>query len=84
MVYGREGLANSYAVDAGGAITMPLIGAVHARGLTPAELAQAIAVELRNGYIREPYVAAEVEALPPVLHSWRGGSARPVSPTCPT
>ena len=54
MVYGQEGLTNSYAVDAGGSITMPLIGAVSARGRTPAELAAAIAARLRNGYIREP------------------------------
>jgi polysaccharide export outer membrane protein len=65
VVYGQEGLTNSYAVDAGGSITMPLIGAVSARGLTPAELAAAIAARLRNGYIREPYVAAEIEAYRP-------------------
>ncbi|MDB5519602.1 MAG: polysaccharide export protein, partial [Tardiphaga sp.] len=28
VVYGQEGLTNSYAIDAGGSITMPLIGAV--------------------------------------------------------
>ena len=65
VVFGQEGLTNSYAVDAGGAITMPLIGAVHARGLTPAELANAITGKLRGGYIREPYVAVEVEAYRP-------------------
>jgi polysaccharide export outer membrane protein len=65
VVYGQEGLTNSYAVDAGGNITMPLIGAVVARGCTPAELARAIAAKLRGGYIREPYVAAEVEQYRP-------------------
>lgn len=65
VVYGQEGLTNSYAVDAGGNITMPLIGAVAARGRTPAELARAIAARLRGGYIREPYVAAEVEQYRP-------------------
>jgi polysaccharide biosynthesis/export protein len=65
VVYGQEGLTNSYAVDAGGNITMPLIGAVVARGCTPAELALAIAAKLRGGYIREPYVAAEVEQYRP-------------------
>jgi polysaccharide biosynthesis/export protein len=65
VVYGQDGLTNSYAVDAGGAITMPLIGAVHARGLTPAALAESITSKLRNGYIREPYVAVEVEAYRP-------------------
>jgi hypothetical protein len=39
VVYGQEGLTNSYAIDAGGSITMPLIGAVPARGRTPAGLA---------------------------------------------
>jgi polysaccharide biosynthesis/export protein len=65
VVYGQDGLTNSYSVDAGGAITMPLIGAVHARGLTPAALAQAITAKLRNGYLREPYVAVEVETYRP-------------------
>ena len=65
VVYGQEGLTNTYLVDAGGNITMPLIGAVAARGRTPAELSAAITARLRNGYIREPYVAAEVEAYRP-------------------
>ena len=65
VVYGQEGLTNTYLVDAGGSITMPLIGAVAARGRTPAELAAAVAARLRNGYIRQPYVAAEVEAYRP-------------------
>jgi polysaccharide biosynthesis/export protein len=65
VVYGQEGLTNTYLVDAGGSITMPLIGAVAARGRTPADLAAAIAARLRNGYIRQPYVAAEVESYRP-------------------
>jgi polysaccharide biosynthesis/export protein len=65
VVYGQEGLTNTYLVDAGGSITMPLIGAVTARGRTPAELAAAVAARLRNGYIRQPSVAAEVEAYRP-------------------
>ena len=65
VVYGQEGLTNTYAIDAGGAITMPLIGAVAARGKTPAGLAADIAARLRNGYIREPSVAVEIEAYRP-------------------
>ena len=65
VVYGQEGLTNSYAIDAGGSITMPLIGAVHARGRTPAGLAAAITAKLRNGYIREPSVAVEIESYRP-------------------
>src|SRR5262249_14242874 len=51
VVFGQDGLSNSYTVDAAGNINMPLIGAVHARGLTPAALSQAIAAQLRNGFI---------------------------------
>jgi polysaccharide export outer membrane protein len=65
VVYGQEGLTNSYAIDAGGSITMPLIGAVPARGRTPAGLASAISGRLRRGYIREPSVAVEIEAYRP-------------------
>jgi polysaccharide biosynthesis/export protein len=65
VVFGQEGLTNTYAIDAGGAITMPLIGAVAARGKTPAGLAADIAARLRNGYIREPSVAVEVESYRP-------------------
>jgi polysaccharide export outer membrane protein len=65
VVYGQEGLTNTYAIDAGGSITMPLIGAVRARGLTPTGLAAEISGKLRNGYIREPSVAVEIEAYRP-------------------
>jgi polysaccharide export outer membrane protein len=65
VVYGQEGLTNTYAVSASGSITMPLIGTVPARGLTPSQLAGSIAARLRNGYIREPSVAAEIESYRP-------------------
>ena len=65
VVYGQEGLTNTYAIDAGGSITMPLIGAVPARGRTPAGLPREIAAKLRHGYIREPSVAVEIEAYRP-------------------
>jgi polysaccharide export outer membrane protein len=65
VVYGQEGLTNTYAIDAGGSITMPLIGAVPARGRTPAGLAAEISAKLRGGYVREPSVAVEIEAYRP-------------------
>jgi polysaccharide biosynthesis/export protein len=43
----------------------PLIGAVPARGCTTVQLARAIADRLRNGYLREPHVAVEVEIYRP-------------------
>jgi polysaccharide export outer membrane protein len=65
VVFGQEGLTNTYAIDAGGSITMPLIGAVPARGRTPASLAAEITAKLRNGYIRDPSVAVEIESYRP-------------------
>jgi polysaccharide export outer membrane protein len=65
VVYGQEGLTNTYAIDAGGSITMPLIGSVPARGRTPAGLASAITAKLRNGFIRDPSVAVEIEVYRP-------------------
>src|ERR1700719_2256717 len=65
VVYGPEALTNTYAIDAGGSITMPLIGSVSARGRTPAGLAAEISGKLRSGYIREPSVAVEIEAYRP-------------------
>jgi polysaccharide biosynthesis/export protein len=65
VVYGQEGLTNTYAIDAGGPITMPLIGSVPARGRTPAGLAAEISGRLRNGFIREPSVSVEIESYRP-------------------
>ena len=65
VVYGEEGFTNSYAIDAGGSITMPLVGSMPARGRTTAGLAVGIAAKLRNGYIRDPSVAVEIEAYRP-------------------
>jgi polysaccharide export outer membrane protein len=65
VVYGQDGLTNTYTIDAAGMITMPLIGAVAARGRSPAALASEITAKLRNGYIREPSVAVEIESYRP-------------------
>lgn len=65
VVYGQEGLTNTYAIDAGGSITLPLIGPVPARGRTPAGLAAEISAKLRAGFIRDPSVAVEIEAYRP-------------------
>lgn len=61
VVFGQEGLSNSYAVDGSGKISMPLIGSVEARGRTTSELGTTIATRLRAGFVREPHVAVEVE-----------------------
>ena len=69
VVFGQDGITNSYTVDAGGKVNLPLIGAVMARGLTNQQLADAIAAWLKQGYVREPHVSVEVETYRPSLSS---------------
>jgi polysaccharide export outer membrane protein len=65
VVFGQDGLTNSYVLDASGQIAMPLIGTVAARGLTTDQLSERLADMLRQGFIREPHVAVEIEAYRP-------------------
>ncbi|GIK79921.1 MAG: hypothetical protein BroJett024_10260 [Alphaproteobacteria bacterium] len=64
-VFGQEGLTGVSQIDASGQVTLALIGPVRARGLTTQQLADAIAMRLRQGYVREPHVAVEIEAYRP-------------------
>ena len=65
VVFGQDALSNVYSVDAAGAVTMPLIGAVQARGLTTRGFAAAITAKLKQSFIRDPYVAVEVDTYRP-------------------
>ena len=65
VVFGQDGITNSYTVDAGGNVNLPLIGIVPARGSGTAQLSKMIADRLKQGYVREPHVTVEVEAYRP-------------------
>ena len=65
LVFGQDQLSNTYAVNSAGNISMPLVGAVHAQGLTTVALERGVAEKLRNGFIREPKVSIEVDAYRP-------------------
>jgi polysaccharide export outer membrane protein len=65
VVFGQDTLSNNYTVDAEGRVSLPLIGAVNARGLTTAQLSGSIAARLKQSYIRDPSVAVEVEVYRP-------------------
>jgi polysaccharide export outer membrane protein len=65
IVFGQDNLNRVYSVDGSGAIAMPLIGAVRARGLTTFELASVIANDLKRKYIKDPKVTVEVETYRP-------------------
>jgi len=65
VVFGQDALSNNYTVDAQGQVTLPLAGAVEARGLTTAQLSSAIAGRLKSGFVRDPSVAVEIETYRP-------------------
>lgn len=64
-VFEQQELTNTYAVDKGGYVAMPLVGSVPARGQTTGELESALAARLRNGFLRDPDVSVEVDAYRP-------------------
>jgi len=64
-VFGQDGISNSYTVDAGGYVNLPLVGQIPARGNTTAQLARMIADKLKQGYVREPHVTVEIEQYRP-------------------
>ena len=64
-VFGEADLSGTYAVDGQGRVTLPLGGPVEAAGATATELAGRVADALREGYLRDPRVSAEVAAFRP-------------------
>jgi polysaccharide biosynthesis/export protein len=65
IVFGQDNLSNIYTVDGAGRIAFPLIGTVQMGGMTTQELERALEARLRQGFLREPKVAAEVETYRP-------------------
>lgn len=59
-VFGEEELTGEYQVGANGTLAFPLVGEVPAANMTPQQFASALATRLRQGYLREPHVAASV------------------------
>ena len=60
IVFGEPTLSGEFMVNANGALSMPLIGDVPARGLTPTQLAGQIRESLKGGYLLDPQVSIDV------------------------
>lgn len=60
FVYGQPNLSRLYTVDHGGWITVPLIGAVKARGVTTFDLERSIKGKLGAQYVKDPHVTVDV------------------------
>jgi polysaccharide biosynthesis/export protein len=65
VVFGQEALSNAYQVDSVGNVSMPLIGMVPVIGKTTQEIEHGVKAKLRDGFVREPHVAVEVETYRP-------------------
>ena len=65
VVFGQDGISGSYLVDAGGNVTLPLIGSVPARGATTKALSHLIAERLKQGYVRQPHVTVSIDQYRP-------------------
>jgi polysaccharide export outer membrane protein len=65
VVFGQQGISGSYAVDAGGNVTLPLAGTIPARHFTTRQVAKEITDRLKQGYVREPHVTVTIEAYRP-------------------
>ncbi|ALN73820.1 MULTISPECIES: polysaccharide biosynthesis/export family protein [unclassified Aureimonas] len=64
-VFEQDNLSGTYAVDKSGYLSLPLVGAVPARGKTTQEIEAAVTAALRNGYLRSPDVSVQVEQYRP-------------------
>lgn len=74
-VFDQTDLSNTYAVDKGGFLALPLIGSVNARGKTTKQLEAAIAASLRKGFLRDPDVSVEVDRYRPFFIMGEVGTA---------
>lgn len=65
IVYGEQSLNGEYSVGPAGDVAFPLIGNVPAKGKSVAELQQAIATKLAQGYVLDPRVTIDVLSFRP-------------------
>jgi polysaccharide export outer membrane protein len=60
VVYGEDDLSGDFDVDGSGNVRLPLVGVVHAAGLTQKEFEQAVSAKLSQGYLLNPKVSVQV------------------------
>lgn len=65
IVFNEPTLSGEFYVNANGALSLPLIGSVPARGATPSEVATVIQTRLANGYLKNPQVSIDVLSFRP-------------------
>lgn len=76
-VFGSDEFDLEIQADAGGNITVPLLGSIRAAGLTPGELATTIEDGLRGRYFRDPQVTVNLKETESQLVTVDGSVKRP-------
>ncbi len=61
-VFGVPDLTREVQVDAGGNISFPFVGPIHAGGQTPAQVERLIENQLAGGYVKQPQVSVNLLA----------------------
>ncbi|WP_337190794.1 polysaccharide biosynthesis/export family protein [Qipengyuania oceanensis] len=77
-VFGLEGLtAREVTVDAGGNISVPLVGSFQVAGMTPLQIEQEMTRRLLDAYVRNPRVSVNLEVINSQLVSVDGQVKKP-------
>lgn len=74
-VFDQDNLTNTYAVNKGGHLSFPLIGAVAARGKTTKQIERNVANGLKKGFLRDPDVSVEIDTYRPIFILGEVGTA---------
>jgi len=63
-IYGEDDLSGEYTLDQRGVLTLPMIGEIAARGLTQAQLQEALRLSfVEGGYLSRPLISVDVATL---------------------
>jgi len=60
IVFGEEDLSGEFEVDDTGAVSLPLVGQVRAKGETLRSFEEGVREQLRKGYLKDPRVSIQV------------------------
>ena len=60
IVFGEDALSGEFVISGGGKVSLPLVGEVQAAGLTVRQFQDEVQNALKEGYLKDPRVSAEV------------------------
>ena len=60
IVFGEDALSGEFLISGAGKVSLPLVGEVQAAGLTVRQFQDEVQNALKEGYLKDPHVSAEV------------------------